>query len=292
MNLKVFTIDNFVNYHYNRIESVLSLKANEQAICTLKDLPWDSNIFGLPVCKIDYLMSNGENKVDDYRLKRNLIKTVVDENIEKYIFARVNTNDLVSINAYEAEGFKTVDIGINAFKNISNYEYFKNSELNIFEFSDVKLNEMDEVQNLSKNSFLFDRFHNDIFLDKAIADKIHSEWSKNSVSKKAADQVLIAKYNNKIISFLDLKIVKVNELNLIIGDYGLGATLKEFQKKGLFEELNKLSLQWFKKQGVNYVQMTTQISNLPSAKTYINHLGFILGSSYLTLRRNPLENNS
>lgn len=253
---------------------------------------FDSRVLGIPVGVLKLITPTTGNKSADILLKQNIISHFSIKYPDHYLILRVNSQETSSILALENEGFNLIDGQINAHRGVSGYEFVPSQKLSELQFEVARAEDFEKVVSIAKRSFIYDRFHNDPLIEKEKANDVYSIWSKNSLNKIAADEVLVCKDKGEVVAFLDLKIDRIDELNISIGDYGLGATSEGYQKRGIFEELNRMSLEWFFKAGVNFVQMTTQLTNIPSAKTYLGPLGFQLSNTFLTFRKYSLMKNS
>ncbi len=262
-------------------------------------LAWDSQQLG-----VDLIASGGYK--DQYRAKGALLMTVLeacaDQGI-RHLSARVNASDLSSIHLLEQHGFITVD-GILTFslelspprredtkqtnkkaKNPLCLSAFvvpdKEFEVRISQPEDIE-----QIKAIARSSYVYDRFHFDPRIPKAVADELHAVWLENSCLGKAADAVFVATENCRILGFVTCKIdhQTTEYLGLTIGTIILVATATEARGQGVAKAITYRALDWFRDQGVEIVEVGTQLRNISASRLY-EACGFRLVTSSLSLRK-------
>ncbi len=297
-NLILQNISLLENYEYCQkgffskekfLEFVLR-KINEKKECIFRydsllqytDLEWDSEQLRIPVTRIDQLLTENTSILEDLKLKEKLLIEFIERKKNHYIFVRVDSKNLGSVYSFENTGFNLID-GILTF--YLPMREFTSRVLNAdLILREAKESDIDEISEIGGKIYKFDRFHNDPVINKNNADELHSIWLKNSVKKVAADNVFVAEYEGKIVSFVTCKLIKFPFLQFTLGDIILVGTNSSHQGQGFGKIITNYSLNWFKKQNVNVVQVKTQLANIPAAKTYME-CGFKFIKSELTFRR-------
>lgn len=227
-----------------------------------EELPWDSKILERRTAKVVSLDPKDEPK----NLVEELIFSLEKEKIE-YATFRVNASKFKMIHALEENGFRLVDGYLELECEIEGTEDL--SEIRIAEKKDLP-----RLQEIAANSFSKTRFYNDPLIKKSQADKIYSEWIKNSILGKMADVVLVWEEKGNILGFVTLR--KNGNLTLI-------AVAKEAQGKGIGKSLVKAALSQFKKWGLSKSSIETQITNISALRIY-EACGYKIKDSYLTFR--------
>ncbi len=247
---------------------------------------WDSKILGIQVGKIDFLAADGDydNQLEIKNiLFKGLIKKWREDDI-RYILCRINSEDLSSINVLISHGFILID-GILTFslhlKNIKPDDHNSNIETRL-----VHPEETEQVKQIARESFKIDRFHSDPIIPEKLANKAYESWAENSCKKIAADAVIVGLINDQIASFVTCKKDKMARefFGLSLGIIDLVATDKRFRKKGLARSTTYGVLNWFRNNGIELVEVGTQISNIAASRLY-ESLGFKLISTSLTFRK-------
>ena len=279
-----------------RVEASIRTNANSalwipgsggaQGLAVWTRLAWDSQQLGIGAGRFDYLIASGDYP-DQYATKEALLRAVLEacagEGI-RHLTARVHASDLSSIHLLEQYGFITVD-GILTFS------------LDIIDARwplppaglEIRLSrpeDIEAIKAIARSSYVYDRFHSDPCIPKAVADELHAVWVENSCLGKAADAVLVAAENGRILGFVTCRIDRqtTEYLGLTIGTIVLVATAADARGRGVARAITYGALDWFRDQGVDIVEVGTQLRNIPASRLY-ESCGFRLVASSLSLRR-------
>lgn len=268
-------------------------------------LAWDSQQLGVGAGRLDYLIASGDYE-DQYATKEALLTAVLeacaDQGI-RHLTARVHASELSSIHLLEQHGFIAVD-GILTFSlalSPRRHEDTKQTDkkaknslsLSAFVVSDkdfeIRLSQpedIDQIKAIARSSYVYDRFHSDPRVPKAVADELHAVWLENSCLGVAADAVVVAVENDRILGFVTCKIDRqtTEYLGLTIGTIVLVATAPEARGRGVAKATTYGALNWFRDQGVDIVEVGTQLCNIPASRLY-EACGFRLVASSLSLRK-------
>lgn len=249
-------------------------------------LAWDSQQLGICAGRLDYLIASGDYK-DQYIIKEALLRAVLEACASqgiRHLTARVHASDLSSIHLLEQYGFITVD-GILTFSldlRGSRWPSLPGKwEVRLFRPEDIE-----QIKSIARSSYAYDRFHSDPLIPRAVADELHATWLENSCLGKAADAVVVAAENGRILGFVTCKIDRqtTEYLGLTIATIVLVATAAEARGRGVAKSVTYGALDWFHEQGVDIVEVGTQLRNIPASRLY-EACGFRLVSSSLSLRK-------
>jgi len=254
----------------------------------LNDLPWDSEQLGSPVARLDYFLAKG-TYWEQFAVKMKLMEMVQEYRVEKdlrFLNARVSASDLSSLHVLEQNGFITVD-GILTFviglsdSIIMRSEFPHNINIRLATPAD-----QDNAAELGRSTFIYDRFHSDPFIASDLADNLHAVWLANSISGTAADAVILAEDDGALLGFVTCKIQprSKNTLGKLLGTIVLVGTAKEARGRGIARQMTSFALAWFEQQGVDIVEVGTQLRNIPAARLYQN-CGFRLVNSSISLSK-------
>lgn len=256
-----------------------------EGLVFLTPLPWDSQQLGIRVARLEHFIALGDYE-RQYLIKGNLLAAVLEECTGKgirYLISRIHSSDLSTIHLLERHGFIMVD-GILTFSaDIRNSRGFSppaNLEVRLSRPEDIE-----PIKAIARSSFIYDRFHSDPLIPKALADELHAVWVENSCLGKAADAVIVATENEQILGFVTCKIDRRSKgvLGLTIGTIVLVATAPDARNRGVAKAATYGALAWFKEQGVDFVEVGTQLRNIPASRLY-QACGFRLAATSLTLR--------
>lgn len=232
----------------------------------LKD-DWLVNILNRPVFKLNLnsdLVKNLKNKESDECKYFNRIMNF--ENV--FLFTKIRTSDIDIIKFLESYKFFLIDTNIIFKKKIAYSNNKKNYNLSI-KFACLK--DKEEIMNLSKESFIYSRFHLDENIPNAIANSIKSKWIENYFNGQRGDDLIIATLDDKIAGFILL----IKSGNNIIID--LIAVHEKFRGKNVAKNMINFLEENFN--DLNKIIVGTQIVNIPSINLY-ESCGFRIDESY------------
>jgi dTDP-4-amino-4,6-dideoxy-D-galactose acyltransferase len=255
------------------------------AISQYETLAWDSEVIGLPIGRISWLIDRAGTE-DSPNIRGELLRLTIEEaqrSGTRYLLARVSARDVAAIHRLEKCGFELLDgiltFGTSAITKIGPSENQSGLHCRPFLPEDLPA-----LQEIAASSFSADRFHSDPLIPKAKADELHRRWIENSCAG-FADCVLIAE-ESEPIGFTTLKIDRSCEANLGIrvGVVVLVATSVKHRHRGIASLLTQFALSWFSQAGCHWVEVGTQLANVQASRVY-QWAGFKLVSSSLTFRK-------
>lgn len=249
-------------------------------------LAWDSQMFGFPAARLDLLLTDEDASIE---IKQSLLLETL-EGVRKrgirHIIARVDAGDLSTTRALEQAGFEIID-GIQTFSLLLTAstsvprDLTEGIQTRLFEEQDLN-----QILDIARHSYIFDRFHADTAIDTATADRINEEWLLNSCNGKAADSVVVAIKGTTVLGYATCKIDReIREgLGLGFGSIVMVATEERARKRGVAMACTEAAIRWFQSRNVEVVQVGTQLRNIPAARLY-EKCGFRLIENTLTLRK-------
>ena len=250
-------------------------------------LAWDSEQFGFPTARLDLLAASGDHRAAAV-IKTSLVKEVVRDCRNSgihHLVCRVDAAGMDSIEALQRNGFELID-GIQTFSlripRAATFERASNAfTLRLFQEADLP-----QVLQLARTAYVHDRFHADRALDKETADRINETWLRNSCLGQIADAVIIAAAGNTVLGYVTCKIDKeaTRVLGTGCGEIGMVATTTSARNSGVASAATFHALEWFAMQGVEFVEVGTQLRNIAAARLY-ERCGFRLAAASLTWRR-------
>ncbi|MES2206977.1 MAG: hypothetical protein V4525_09310 [Pseudomonadota bacterium] len=232
----------------------------------------DSKVFGKPVLEIE----NFDSLSDLISFEKIYIKTLNPF----YVSCKIPLEDLHAIHKLEEIGFNLIECQIKS--NIKLKKLYDVSMFNNYTFEKVTCEKnLAEIINISKNTFVHDRFNVDAKIPKELASKRYQEYIVQSFYSKN-DSVFSLKDNtdNKIVAFKTHRQLTESHMLLLLGgvhlDYkglGIGA-INEYY------EFNYLIRHGIKK-------ATTHISavNYPIFNMEIGKLGFRVEKVFAVMRK-------
>lgn len=240
-------------------------------------LEWDTEQFGMAAARLDLLEASGPY-AEARAGKQRLLSSVMDRCREagiRHLTARVDTGNFTTIHALEEGGFELID-GIQTFLlPVNGNHAAMPSGTRPFEPKDLP-----EVLEIGRTAFVFDRFHADPALSPAVADQVNENWTRNCCLGKAADAVVVAEEEDRVASYVTCRTESQARRGIII----LVATAEWARGRGVARRASSAALYWFAGQGMESVEVGTQLRNIPAARLY-ESLGFRLIRTSLTFRK-------
>lgn len=210
--------------------------------------------------------------------KRKLLSLVLDQCREagiRHLTARVDTADFTTIHVLEEYGFELVDGILSFLLSLNANGASAPAGTRIFEPRDLP-----QVLAIGRTAFVFDRFHADPQLSRAVADRVNESWTRNCCLGIAADVTVLAEDEERIASYVTCRADREARRGTII----LVATAEWARGRGMARRASSAALHWFAGQGMESVEVGTQFRNIPAVRLY-ESLGFRLFHTGLTFRR-------
>jgi ribosomal protein S18 acetylase RimI-like enzyme len=137
-----------------------------------------------------------------------------------------------------------------------------------------------QVLEIGRTAFTLDRFHADPVLSPAVADQVNESWTRNCCLGIAADAVVVAEEKERLASYVTCRTDSQARRGIII----LVATAEWARGRGAARRASSAALHWFASQGMESVEVGTQLRNIPAARLY-ESLGFRMTRTSLTFRK-------
>ena len=260
-----------------KLPAPLSRIETPTAAAVWHTLDWDTGEFGMQAARLDVLEASGV--YDEARAqKRELLAKVLDQCRAagiRHLSARVDTGDFTTIHALEEAGFELID-GIQTFGISLNGNHAPLPPgTRLFEPNDLPA-----VLEIGRTAFIYDRFHADPSLRPEVADQVNESWTRNCCLGIAADAVVVADEEGRVASYVTCRAGHDAGRGIII----LVATAGWARGRGAARRASSAALHWFKGQGLETVEVGTQLRNIPAARLY-ESLGFRLTRTSLTFRK-------
>lgn len=282
------------NYFLAKVGSLLSNEGTENLVAmknselvgllSWSETSWDSQRLGIKMARINQLIVQMATS-NTYLIKKLLSSIIERCKVKKikYLFHRLDIDDLLTLQILEKLGFELQDVIVNfCFK----LRVSKNSLLksNFAIIRPYRSEDLSSLREIARTSFIYDRFHSDPRLNKKRSDQLHAAWISNAC-QRLADIVLVAKLKRKVVGFVSCKVDKLSKryLPISFGYVDLIAVDRDVRGQGIGEALMRKALDWFSDK-VDIIEVGTQVRNYPALHLY-QKLGFEIVSANFSLRK-------
>jgi RimJ/RimL family protein N-acetyltransferase len=280
------TLDYALNYSW-----LVRSPNGVSALTSLTQLPWDSRHLGASAARLDYLLATGSYR-EQYQVKQVLLAAALKHAAKRkvqHIGVRVNASDLSSLHVLENAGFITVDAILTFVLHLSaesTHNGGSRAKPNGIHLRLATGVDSELAAQLARQAYVYDRFHADPSIPSQRADELHAEWLRNSCGGTAADAVVLAEDRSGLLGFVTCKLQPDTKAHTgkLIGTIVLVATANRARGKGIGRAATLASLDWFRNQQTDIVEVGTQLRNIPATRLYQN-CGFQLAGSSVSLRK-------
>ncbi len=255
------------------------------ALLQVEQLPWDSKILGFPAGRIAWWLDKEPN--GDFSRRENLLRASLRAARSagvRYLVARIRSSDRGGAQLLERNGFELVDALLTFGLDMAEFSAAPREMPGSVRCERWAADDLPALCEIAASSFIFDRFHGDPAVGRVKADELHVQWLEDSCAG-FADAVLVA-HGDEPMGFTTLKVDKLAQAvcGVAVGTIVLVATSIEHRRKGIARSLTLAAVHWFRKAGCAWVEVATQLANVPASRVY-QSAGFQLVGSSLTFRR-------
>jgi len=235
-------------------------------VSEIKILDFDTGLFGFKVARFA-----GERISS--AVAENIVKECKRRNI-KCCFAELDINDFASLNAAAGGGFVISDIRMTFEKDLCDFRPKDKKTLRGYAIDNTVTNsDLPYLEALAEELSLTSRFKFDRNFPSGSAERIYKKWMINSIDKKEADGMFIAR-ESKTRNPVGIITYKKS------GNYGkiiLFAVSSPHRRKGLASRILDCASSCVKKSGIEKIRVTTESKNIPSQRLYQKN-GFLTRS--------------
>jgi dTDP-4-amino-4,6-dideoxy-D-galactose acyltransferase len=222
-------------------------------------LKWDSIFFNKKIANIlpEELTSASLEQAIHQLKKENfqLAYLALDKN------TLIDESVLVSQNGLLVD--QKVTFGID-LKEVVDFNKFLGERIEVYQEQEINK----ELLELALQSGVYSRYRIDPRFSELEFERLYTAWIVNSLNKKIADDVLVARDENlKIVGMVTVK----NKNG--IGSIGIIAVAPQMRGKGVGTHLTLAALEWFKNSKCSEARVVTQHDNKGAMELY-NKCGF------------------
>jgi GNAT superfamily N-acetyltransferase len=235
-----------------------------------RKLTWDSEQFGFAAARLEIGCS-------DKAVLRRILEQCRANGI-RHLVTRVNAAAVSTIQMLEQAGFELLD-GIQTFvlrlEDAQVGKFGRAVAVRQFQPGDRM-----QVLHIARTSYVFDRFHADSSLGPGVADRVNETWVDNCCNGNMADAVFVSEEAGAILGFATCSI----DREASVGVIGMVAVKDVSRRRGIAAAITSELLCWARTQGVDQIEVGTQLANIPAARLY-ESFGFRTTAVNLTFRK-------
>ena len=198
----------------------------------------------------------------------------------EFLIARCLTTEVSVAQAMEREGFVLMDVLVYYARDLVRLPI--PSHQGGVLVRPIQLGEEKQVKVVAEGAFrgYLSHYHADPRLERAKCDETYVSWAVRScVSRRVADQVLVADEGGTILGFATLRLNSPEESEGVL--FGVSPAA---QGRGVYRSFMIGAMEWTRTQGRSRMLVSTQITNLAVQKVW-TRVGFEPSHSYYTFHK-------
>jgi len=218
----------------------------------VKKLDWDSEFFGVPIAR-----------VIPGSLDEAMIRKIDEECVNSYIaclYALVDGENSATVHALESHAFQLMDIRVTLTRKITEDQHAAPVNDVVIRPSNKK--DIDALRAIARVSHVDSRYYADPNFARSRCDDLYALWIEKSCHDYA-DIVLVAECDGKPVGYIT---GDANEDR--VGQIGLFAVDAAARGRGIGRRLVQESIEWFREQHCDRVDVVTQGCNTRAQQTY------------------------
>jgi hypothetical protein len=247
---------------------VLFGEGETEIALVMRQLPWDSRFFGVPMARVDYVL----RALPDVRHGLDDVLTsfagVCRAGGIWHVTARADVADTVAITALEDYGFRLVEALVTYVHRPKDPRPPEVRQMG--QVRDFRPEDQDQIVAIARDSYrgFRGRFHLDPHLRADRSDALYVEWATQCCTGRMADKLIVTENRNgELLGFLAYRKRQPasNMGRATIYGGGLGACRQD--APGAYMGLIRELMVWAHDQGA-VAEGQTQIQNFPTVRVY------------------------
>lgn len=230
----------------------------------------DTSRFGFKIARTENLHGDPRTIIDELK----------DQGVKLFI-ARVNTDDITTINTLENLGFEYKDTQLKYSLNLIGRTKQAVNKVQGFRIRTVADIDVDEIVSISEEAFYnHGHYFADQKLDRQKCLETYRDWARRCcLDKNFADIVFVAENDEEIMGFLSYKIL--NDGDSRFAKTGLGAMKIKYRGAGIYSEILDHGTNWGIDMKLNREDHLVLVTNIPINNLFLKK-GFKLSGGFIT----------
>jgi ribosomal-protein-alanine N-acetyltransferase len=248
-------------------------------LAILEPREWDTRVLQMSAGKLDLLADRSAGPAIVGSLVEAAIAGARQAGI-RHLSARVDAADDVAVHALESRGFLNVDALLTFSAPTSAVTRSHSDEVAVRPATPANAI---AVGRLAAAAFKLGRFHSDPSLPAGRADEVYQEWAVACCQGTAADHVALAEVDGVLQGFVACGIDRDTAVHLRRAAGTIPLIASSTTRRGIGATLISAAADWFSAQGVESIDVGTQLRNVPAARLY-ERCGFRAAAGALSFR--------
>lgn len=250
-------------------------------IVTIREDFWLSEIFGYPVHRVET-----EDPAAGERMAVSSLGDVIQDHAnrqsEAMYYTKIDADRIETVRGLAEVGFYVVDVNVTfGMPTTDGTGRGKAADFVRHAIHEIAPDHHDAVLQIAATCFKYSRFHLDPLIRVEVANRVKHDWILNYIKKQRGEQLWVALHDARPAGFLavlasDSRGRSARTIDLIGVDSGV-------QGRGLGASLVGFFVDRYAGE-CDYLQVGTQVANLPSLKLY-QKFGFTIVRAQYVLHK-------
>ena len=232
-----------------------------------RPLEWDSAFFGVPMARIDYLITAPDATRADRTAAVDAACAAAKAAGLKHLSARVDVADLDTMGTLEDCGFRTMDALVTYI--LRPVKDAPRETREVGALRDLRPEDHQAVLDITREAYqgYRGRFHLDAHVPSSRADELYMEWARQCLSGAMSDHVIVAEDSTgRVNGYLAFRLRQpASSVGTPIYGGGLGATRRD--SPGAYTSLIREGAEWAHARGA-VAEVQTQNYNFAVIRVY------------------------
>jgi ribosomal protein S18 acetylase RimI-like enzyme len=249
---------------------------------------WLSGIVGHSVFRITPDDAEVTGGVDDAPW-RDRITHHLQHQVRASYFSKISSTRIDLVRQLSAIGFYVVDVNVTfGLDKVVTPQRIPGKARSGCRIGKVRPEQREAVLAIARSCFRYSRFHLDPLIPVATANQIKHDWVLNYLLKKRGEHLWVATVDHRPVGFL--AVIAGNEAGKRYRAIDLIGVATDYQERGVGQALVAFFVGYYRDQS-DFLQVGTQIANLPSIRLY-EKFGFsLIKSAYVMHLHVPQPGN-
>lgn len=249
---------------------------------------WLSAIFGHSVFRMTLDGADATREVDTGLLGDQIAQHLQRQARGSY-YSKIDSTRIDLVRLLSSLGFYVVDVNVTFGLDSAAAPHRISPEArSSCRIGEVRPEQREAVLAIARSCFRYSRFHLDPLIPVATANQIKHDWILNYLLKKRGEHLWVATVDDRPVGFL--AVIAGQEAGRRYRAIDLIGVATDYQGRGIGQALVAFFIDFYRDQS-NFLQVGTQIANLPSIRLYPKFGFSLVRSAYVMHLHVPQPGN-